>query len=185
MSDSGARQGRRVIETRIRIQVLTPDDWPVWRQLRLAALAEAPDAFGSVLADWQGEGDREERWRARLELPGSHNLIALLNEVPIGMASGVPADEEAHSPAGGAAELISMWVAPEARGCGVADELIDRVETWARREGAKQLRLAVTDGNDRAAALYRRHGFADTGELGDLMADGIRREVVMAKLLEG
>lgn len=174
-----------MIETQIRIQVLTPDDWPVWRQLRLAALAEAPGAFGSVLADWRGEGDREERWRARLELPGSHNLIALLNEIPVGMASGAPADEDAHSPAGSAAELISMWVAPEARGRGVAGELIDQVDRWARREGAKQLRLAVTDGNDRAAALYRRHGFVGIGELGDLMADGIRREVIMAKQLEG
>lgn len=53
--------------------MLTPDDWPIWRELRLAALAEAPQAFGSRLADWQGEGDREERWRDRLSIPGSCN----------------------------------------------------------------------------------------------------------------
>jgi hypothetical protein len=45
---------------------LTPNDWRQWRELRLAALAEAPAVFGSTLADWTGEGDTEDRWRARL-----------------------------------------------------------------------------------------------------------------------
>ena len=62
----------------IELRVLTPDDWRTWRRLRLAALAEAPYAFGSRLADWQGDGDREERWRARLGIPGSFNVVAVL-----------------------------------------------------------------------------------------------------------
>jgi ribosomal protein S18 acetylase RimI-like enzyme len=41
----------------------------------------------------------------------------------------------------------------------------------------------VADGNEHAIALYRRAGFADAGEPGDLMADGVRREHVMAKAL--
>lgn len=77
------------------MRVLTPDDWRAWRQLRLAALAEAPDAFGSRLADWQGDGDREERWRARLGIPGSFNVVAVLDGEPAGLASGVPAGEGA------------------------------------------------------------------------------------------
>lgn len=35
--------------------------------------------------------------------------------------------------------------------------------------------------NDAAIALYRRNGFADTDEPGDLMADGERRELVLAR----
>ena len=41
----------------IEMRVPVPDDWRTWRALRLAALAEAPTAFGSQLADWQGKGD--------------------------------------------------------------------------------------------------------------------------------
>lgn len=158
------------------MRVLTSRDWPAWRELRLAALAEAPYAFGSRLADWQGEGDREERWRARLDIPGSVNLIALLDGQPAGMASGVLAG-------GGEAELISMWVSPAARGRGVGDQLVAAVERWARQACARVLRLAVAHGNENAAALYLRSGFCHTGELGDLMPDGVHREHIMAKRL--
>ncbi|HEX5569527.1 MAG TPA: GNAT family N-acetyltransferase, partial [Streptomyces sp.] len=59
----------------IEIRTVTSDDWALWRELRLAALTEAPHAFGSRLADWQGAGDREERWRARLDIPGARHFV--------------------------------------------------------------------------------------------------------------
>jgi ribosomal protein S18 acetylase RimI-like enzyme len=159
----------------IDLRVLTEDDWLIWRALRLAALAEAPDAFGSRLADWQGDGDREERWRGRLRIAGSYNIVAALDGQPVGMVSGVPADD-------GAAELISLWVSPVARGRGVGDRLITSVLDWARDQGAQALRLWVAEGNEPATALYRRNGFRDTGEY-DTMPDGVRKERVMAVAL--
>ncbi len=45
------------------------------------------------------------------------------------------------------------------------------------------MRLAVVPGNGPAFALYERCGFQDTGELGDVLPDGVRRELVMAKEL--
>ncbi|MFE7192316.1 GNAT family N-acetyltransferase [Kitasatospora sp. NPDC057541] len=159
----------------IELSALTSDDWPLWRELRLAALAEAPYAFGSALADWQGEGDREERWRSRLEIPGALDLVALVDGEPVAMATGVPQD--------GHAELISMWVGPKARGRGVGALLITEIERWAARQGLPALRLAVMPGNAHAIALYERTGFTDTGEPGDLLPDGVSREIVMAKPL--
>lgn len=47
--------------------VVTPDGWRLWRELRLAALAEAPAAFGPTLEEWSGAADTEQRWRAHLE----------------------------------------------------------------------------------------------------------------------
>lgn len=164
-----------MIETR----VLSESDWKMWRELRLAALAEAGYAFGSRLADWQGDGDREERWRGRLNIPGSYDIMAMLDGQPVGMASGVPTDGD------GVVELISMYVAPAGRGRGVGDHLVQGVVQWARLVGAATLRLAVVEGNENAWALYRRNGFHDTGELGDLMPGGVRREHIMAKSLVG
>ncbi|MFI6820391.1 GNAT family N-acetyltransferase [Micromonospora sp. NPDC050187] len=160
-------------------RVLGVGDWRLWRELRLAALAEAGYAFGARLADWQGDGDRAERWRGRLAIPGSYNVVAVLDGRPAGMASGVPTGHD------GIVELISMYVAPAGRGRGVGDHLVRTVEQWARLVGARTLRLAVVEGNEHAWALYQRHGFRDTGDLGDLMPDGVRREHVMTKSLVG
>ena len=157
--------------------MLTEGDWKVWRELRLAALAEAPYAFGSRLADWQGDGDREERWRARLAIPGSYNVVAMLDGQPVGMASGVRGGQE------GVIELISMYVAQVGRGRGVGDHLLRAVEQWARQVGAGTLRLAVVEGNVNAWELYQRNGFRETAGVGDLMPDGIRREHIMVKSL--
>jgi GNAT superfamily N-acetyltransferase len=160
------------------LRVLTADDWMIWRELRLAALAEAPYAFGTRLADWQGDGDREVRWRAQLATPGSYHVAALLDGGPAGMAGGVPADEA------GAVELVSMWVSPAARGRGVGGALVAAVERWARELPARALTLAVARGNEGASALYRRHGFVATGR-SNLMPDGVRTEDVMVKALTG
>ncbi|MFD0402458.1 GNAT family N-acetyltransferase [Kitasatospora sp. NPDC127121] len=155
---------------------LGSDDWALWRELRLAALTEAPYAFGSTLADWQGAGDHEARWRSRLEIPGALDLVAVLDGRPVAMASGVPADE-----GGAAAELISLWVGPAARGRGVGDRLIGAIARWAAEQGFTTLKLAVNPDNDAAIVLYRRNGFAETDEPGDLMADGVRRELILAR----
>jgi ribosomal protein S18 acetylase RimI-like enzyme len=156
------------------LHALTTDDWPLWREVRLAALAEAPHAFKSRLADWHRGG--EERWRSRLEMPGTYNIVALLDGRPVGMASGIPGDN-------GVSELRSVWVSPEARGRGIGDRLIVAVETWALQSGAATLKLAVIPGNEPAIALYRRNGFVVTGEFGGLLSDGVTREQVMVKAL--
>jgi ribosomal protein S18 acetylase RimI-like enzyme len=109
-----------------------------------------------MLAEWQGAGDTEMRWRQRLmDVP--FNLIAYLDDAPAGIASGTAVTAD------GSVELISMWVAPFARGRGVGDKLIDGVIQWAREQHAKRVLLAVVPANAQAIALYRRHGFRDAG----------------------
>jgi sugar/nucleoside kinase (ribokinase family)/ribosomal protein S18 acetylase RimI-like enzyme len=140
----------------INLRKIGVDDWSSWRTLRLEALAEAPYAFGSKLADWQGPGDTEARWRARLsDVP--LNIIAEWRDQPAGMISATAADAD------GSIELISTWVAPFARGHGVGDALVSQVIVWAREQQASKVALAVFETNERAHALYRRHGFVDVG----------------------
>lgn len=158
----------------LELRKLEPDDWPLWRELRLAALGQAPEAFGARLADWQGAGDREERWRVRLAIPGGRDVVAFLDDDPVGMVSGVPGTRA------DTVELISMWVAPRARGRGVGDALIEAIKQWARGRDATTLRLSVMPDNPAALGLYQWHGFSDTGEPGELRRDGLTRERVLA-----
>ena len=156
------------------VRPIGPDDWKAWRELRLAALAEAPFAFGSQYADWVDA--TEDRWRERLSSPGAYQVIASIDGTPAGMAGGFPSADDT-------AELVSMWVAPAGRGKGVGNALMTAIEDWARSIGATVLKLSVVPGNDPAHNLYLRHGYVDTDEPGDLMADGVRRELVMRKPL--
>ena len=68
----------------IKIRQVVADDWRVWRGLRLNALSEAPQAFSSKLADWQGDGDTEGRWRSRLQMV-AFNVVAERDRTPVGM----------------------------------------------------------------------------------------------------
>ncbi|MDP9393568.1 MAG: GNAT family N-acetyltransferase [Actinomycetota bacterium] len=139
------------------VLVLTPDDWQLWRQLRLAALAEAPDAFGATLAEWSGSRDAEQRWRDRLaNVP--LNLVLTVDGEPIGMVSATAPNVD------GEVELIGLWVAPSGRGRGVGSEAVQQVAAWARAEHpGRALVLSVKRDNRAARALYERHGFVNAG----------------------
>jgi RimJ/RimL family protein N-acetyltransferase len=136
----------------IRLRVCGENEWALWKDVRLAALSEAPYAFGSTLADWRDAS--EERWRERLRIV-PYNVVAAIDGVDIGMASGFPED--------GNVLLISMWVAPSVRGRGASDTLVDSVIRWARELGVAAVELDVVEDNLPAIALYRRAGFVDAG----------------------
>ena len=132
---------------------LAPADWAAFRDIRLAALGDAPEAFGSTAADAQTL--EEPEWRRRLELRAV--FMAEVAGQRVGLVAGIGGDQP------GAAELISMWVAPPWRGQGVGDRLVEAVLAWAVGEGFTSVRLWVATGNTRAERLYARHGFEATG----------------------
>ena len=142
------------------IRNFTPDAWPAYRALRLRALEDAPDAFGSTLA---AESVRPpEDWAARLARAATsgidHALTAEIAGEPVGLAwAKVDADDPA------LVNLFQMWVAPEARGQGVAAGLLAEAVRWARARGALAVQLGVACTNLAALGLYTRAGFTDTG----------------------
>jgi len=66
-----------------------------------------------------------------------------------------------------AAVLNEVYVAPDHRGTGVADDLIERALETAREQDLPldRLVLDVDPNNERARAFYDRHGFEPWGEL--------------------
>jgi len=149
---------------------LGQEDWRLWRRLRRASLEDAPGAFGSTLAQWSGDGDHEERWRGRLRDVALHLVVERAGE-PVGVVAAtdpVP---------GGVAEveLISLWVAPAARGGGVGDAAVGGVLAWAAdAHPGVPVALSLVAGNEAARRLYERHGFVDVGPSPD---DGCERRM--------
>lgn len=141
----------------------------------MAALSEAPYAFGSTLE--KESPLPEENWRARLADPTRLRLVAEANGRVIGTVGGGPSE------VGGVANLTSMWVHPSARGQGVGSALVAAVLEWAHESGFEQVFLWVAEGNSDAEHLYERHGFHRTGEVQEVRPGEPRVEYEMMRRL--
>ena len=141
------------------IRSFHPHEWPLYRDLRLASLRDAPDAFGSTLA-------REEPWSDDVWLERLTHGASSAQDSPLlaeldGRAVGLcwvrldPGDASL-------ALLNQVWVHPDARRLGVAQRLLDAAMQWAREAGAQTMALTVSA--EPAARMYRRAGFVDVGE---------------------
>lgn len=152
MNDEGAKP--------IHVRVFAPAEWRLYRELRLAALEDAPDAFGSTHGEALARP--EQAWRARLADPQPRwdaPLLAEFEDRPAGLAWATiePASVEL-------AHLFQMWVAPTCRGHGIGQALVERAIEWARNQGARRMLLTVACGNDPARRLYQRAGFVAIGD---------------------
>ena len=145
--------------TAVRVLPVQPADWATLRAVRLAALADAPAAFGSTTAREVAFGEAE--WRGRAT--SAPNFIAWRGDEPVGLVTviGRGSDGETGPPAEW--ELVSMWVSPDARGSGAADLLVSAVTEVVRAESAERLVLWVAGDNARARAFYLRAGFRPAG----------------------
>jgi ribosomal protein S18 acetylase RimI-like enzyme len=137
------------------VRRMEPEEWATVRRVRLAALADAPEAFASTLG--RELGFEEATWRERIA--ASPSFVAWRDGEPVGLAGVV--NEQAGR--GGGWHLVSMWVSPQVRGSGVADELVAAVTAHARAAGGSRVTLWVATRNDRARGFYERMGFRPTG----------------------
>jgi len=136
-------------------------EWAAYRQVRLAALAEAPYAFSTTLDQESAKDDAYWQDRAAHGIP---MFIAWQDGEPAGLAGAfVVPDGELPRGVRRAWHLVSMWVSPSARGSGLAERLVQAVADAARANGATRLILWVTEVNERARAFYGRLGFLPTG----------------------
>lgn len=127
------------------------DDWATLKAVRLAALLDAPTAFG--VSHQAASAYTEAQWRQRASFTGSAFWLAFDAEGrAVGMIGGVVDD-------GGHYNLIGMWVAPGQRGSGAAQGLVDAVKAQAIARGHDRIVLDVAPENARAARFYLNQGF--------------------------
>jgi ribosomal protein S18 acetylase RimI-like enzyme len=161
----------------VEIRRLTPHDWRLFRQVRLAALAESPEAFGSSLAREQAYA--EQQWRDWMRPDRGLKSVAMAGGAPVGVVGAwLPPDR------GGAVELFSMWVSPTARRRGVGAALVAEVLDWAGGQRHRAVELWVVEDNDTARRLYGSFGFQPTGETQPHPNDPRQRERLMCRTLE-
>ncbi len=143
------------------IRTFAPHEWAIYKALRLCALADSPDAFGSTLAAEQGRSDAEWSNRLATGVNSSWNLplVAEVEGNPIGLAWGRIEESDPD-----VANFYQLWVAPDHRRLGAGQMLLDAVIAWAMAKHVCYLDLGVTCADSPARRLYTRAGFAPVGE---------------------
>ncbi len=142
-----------------------PEDWRAYREIRLRALREAPDAFGSTYDHESGFADAQ--WQERIA--GGRLFLAREDQRVVGTATALPAGRDV--------DLVGMFVAEQARGRGCAQLLLDAVLEAARTAGARRVVLHVTEANVAATLCYTRYGFTPTGRRWPMERDATLTEV--------
>lgn len=143
------------------IERLAVDEWPRFRAVRLAALLDTPDAFGSTHDREVAFGPGE--WQARLSRPRTATLLAVVGGRDIGTMVVTPSVDDPE-----VAAIYGVWVAPEGRRRGIGDAMMSEALAAAREFGFPRVALGVGDHNAVAQALYARHGFTRTGDTSTL-----------------
>lgn len=159
-----------------RLWRLTPERAAEFRAIRLDALRRAPEAFGSSFSDW------EER-----PLADFAKRLAGCEMWAAGPAPGTPQAVASWEPDISPAEpdlgwVMSVYVAPEARGMGLGDAILARLIGNATEAGMTRLGLHVGQNNLSAQRLYDRAGFVATGGPPMLNGRGIW-EIEMRRML--
>ncbi len=143
---------------KLKLRRATLGDKSLLRKVRLQALSEAPDAFGSTYEREVARTNSE--WQQWLT-PAATFILGDTNgeeEEARGIIAGL---RDSTDPT--VVHLMAMWVHPAIRGSGAADGLVAAVLGWAASEGANRVRLKVIQSNDRARRFYERNGFRLTG----------------------
>ncbi|EPL9568252.1 N-acetyltransferase family protein [Providencia rettgeri] len=163
--------------TEPKIRLLELADAQDFRDIRLSALKESPEMFGSTYAC--EEKLSIEVFEARLR--DAMVFGAYIDKEIVGLSvlkqDGGPKD--AHK-----AYLSGVFVAPEQRGHGIAEKLLLAVKRYAN-EHMEQIMLTVVDGNKAAISLYEKHGFKIYGVEPRALKEGTeyRDEILMALIL--
>lgn len=160
----------------MQVRRITGRDAALLKQVRLAALEDAPSAFGSTHAAEATRPEAEWVQRASAGSEGCDRatFFAALDDEVVGLIGGYR-----DGPSSATVELVSMWVAPHVRNRGVGAALVDAVTAWAIETDATTVSLWVTRGNTPAETLYISKGFVTTGEVQPLPSDSSRDEARM------
>ena len=150
---------------------LTPQYAPMYRALMLEAYAQYPQAFTTSAAE--REALPMTWWEQRLTTaPEAHEAVfgAFQQGVLVGA---VGLTQETREKARHKATLFGMVVQAPYQHLGLGQLLVQTALDHARASpSVRQVLLTVTQGNDRAQALYARNGFVPFGVEPDAVAVG-------------
>jgi ribosomal protein S18 acetylase RimI-like enzyme len=135
------------------IRLLAPEDFALWKALRLEALAAHPPAYNGSFEEESVKSDGV--WIS--ELQTNRVFFYMVDGQSAGMAGYYASGQKKKSHQG---IVFTVYVRPEFRGRGIMDWLLQALAYHARDHGVEQLHLGVDVHGDAAIRCYERNGFA-------------------------
>jgi ribosomal protein S18 acetylase RimI-like enzyme len=142
------------VPAELQIRMLTEQEWPTLRDVRLVALRDSPWSF---LSNYEQELEYDdERWADEFRrgdwmvASQQDEIVALLGATGY---NDIPATDR---------YLEYLWVTPTSRKSGVASDLIRAMLGRLRANGAAAVWLWILVGNTPAQQLYEKFGFVNT-----------------------
>lgn len=138
------------------VRLLTAADRVAFRGLRARALSEDPESFGRTAEEEAGV----ERLPMEASLEAPLPTTFLLGAERGGMLVGICGTYQGQTAKTcHTAEIVSVYVAPEARGAGVGAALVTEALARLARVGIAIAKLSVAEESGAARRLYERFGF--------------------------
>jgi len=166
----------------VTIRTAREEDAPAYRDLRLEALRNHPEAFS---ADYTANlAQPMTFWADRLRLNSPDSAVMIYFAVHDPQLVGMCGITRTNSPKlQHSATIVGMYVRPDWRGLRIAEGLVTACVEWARTQEVKIIKLAVVTTNTRAIRCYARCGFQVYGiEPQALYYDGVfYDELLMAR----
>ena len=175
------------------IRAVRAEDWPKVKELRLAALADPVAHLAFLQTTEQALAKSDTAWQDQAATAAEGRATRqFIAEAPDGRWLGTVSVLVEPSGVQGAfgtvqeyarTHVVGVFVRPEARGTGLAEELFQAALDWSwalPEPRIEQVRLYVHQDNTRAEALYTKVGFKRTGESAPVPGDDTRCELELA-----
>jgi ribosomal protein S18 acetylase RimI-like enzyme len=162
------------------IRIATPADAAILAALSLKTFIDtfAPHNTAADMESYTSVAFGEEKQRRELESDGVVTFLGEENGAAIAYA------QMRHTPGAphGDVEIARFYVDQPHHGRGIAQTLMDAVESHARTRGTR-LWLGVWEHNLRAIAFYRKRGFVQCGAQPFLLGSDLQTDLVMNRTL--
>lgn len=127
----------------------------LYKELRLQSRQDSPEAFAS---SYEGADLRtDERWHLQADQSADgceRATFFAIQESPVGLVALYRDDKFDR-----ATELIQMWILPELRSQGLAQELLAFAVNWASANDYGTIQTEVFPSNQQALRFYEKNGF--------------------------
>ena len=142
--------------SRIKVELLTAEQWARARELRLTSLRDSGHAFGGNLETESVQSESE--WRAKFET--LNYLVASVD----GVDSAIMTVENLIGDFGATAWVGGCWTSPEFRGAGLLRAMFKFVDEHAQEMGWQRQGVGVWEDNYSAIAAYEKLDFVAMGK---------------------